>query len=200
MSMADPLGPNPLWGARSLDRARRWLERIRPLVEGARATKVPDAVRLDIEDFVAAMLGEATEVLEKGKSQLIETYQQHGELRGRAKERAATFVDEWLRSRPRSIMPGMVAVRHLDVHFEARYSGRMIQIQPPGSDPAVKVWWTHPAIPKAQHDLLYPSSRLSDDDLAAFNQYVKDTDLLDVLAEMLAEVTVFQDALANALR
>ena len=197
--MTDPLGPNALWGARSLDRAHRWLERIRPLVDGARATKVPDAVRLDIEDFVAAMLGEATEVLEKGESQLIETYRQRGESHRGAKERAGTFVAEWLKSRPRSIMPGMRAVRHVDVHFEARYSGRMIQIQPSGSDPAVRVWWTHPAIPKAQHDLLYPSSRLSDADLAAFNQYMKDTDLLHVLAEMLTEATAFQDALANIL-
>ncbi|MGH7547622.1 MAG: hypothetical protein ACREMM_05560 [Gemmatimonadales bacterium] len=50
------------------------------------------------------------------------------------------------------------------------------------------MWWTHRAIPKAQHDLRRPSSQLSDEDLAAFNQYMKEADLRDVLAEMLSEV------------
>jgi hypothetical protein len=109
---------------------------------------VPDAIRLDIEDFVAAALGEATEVLEKAKTQLAIVYMQRGESRTKAEKRALGFVRDWLRSRPRSIMPGMLAVRQLDVHVEGRYSGRVLHIQPTGSNPRVKVWWTHPAIPK----------------------------------------------------
>ncbi len=182
-------------GARSLDRARRWLDRIRPLVEGSSGNAiVPDPVRLDVEDFVAAALGEATEVLEKGKTQLEQAYKSRGESKAQSEKRARDFVRAWLKPRP--FMRGMLAVRQLDVHVQGRYSGRIIEI---GAGIPVKVWWTHPAIPEDQHDLLRESSRLSDAELEAFNQHVKETDLRDVLADTIAAMDEFQDALTREL-
>jgi len=191
--------PTELWGTRSLDRARRWLERIRSLAEGSiENTTVSDQVRQDIEDFVAAAVGEATEVLEKAKTQLENAYAGRGESKRRAQERALAFVNDWLRPRP--LMRGILAVRHLDVHVEGRYSGRLLQISP--GDPAnfFKAWWTFPGIPPAQHALLRASSQLTPDELAQFNQHMLETNLLDVLSEMIADVSDFQSALAAELR
>lgn len=188
---------NVLWGERSIERARRWIDRIRPLVDGATADAVPEHVRFEIMDFTAAALGEAIEVLEKAKTQLEDAYRKRGKSKSQAEKRAKDFVRDWLQ--PRSFMRGMLAVRHLDVHVEARYSGRMIKMQANGASEGERVWWTHPAIPKSQHDLLHASSRLSEDELATFNQHMLDTDVLRVLAEMLDEVSQFQKALAAEL-
>lgn len=185
-----------VWAARSLDRVYRWKERIRGIVDEATGD-VPDHVREQIEDFTAATLRETADIFEKGKTQLAEAHKGNGESKDDAERMGRGFVNEWLEDK--TFMRGMLAVRHLDVHVEARYSGRILQLSTAVPGGVVDEWWTHPAIPPDQHELLWPKSQLSAEELPEFNQYLHDTDLRNVLDRSHEQVTDFNGALSQEL-
>ena len=169
-----------MWAQRSLERARRWIERLDTLTQEAFG-KVSEAQRKEIEDFTAACDGELMEIPYKVNEQLSYEYAQLS--LPDSEERAKQWVGEWMTDRV--LLKGLSAVRHVDVHFEGRRSGRRI-VDVVGI--SHREWWTHPGVHEPWNSRLYPSNRLSDSELADFNDRLLNTALVDVLRDAANQV------------
>jgi hypothetical protein len=138
-------------------------------------------VRLSIQDFTAAAIGDLAGAFEKAKNELAFALREAGVGKDTAWQQARVFVSDWLVEH--LLIRGLIAVRHTDVHLELRHSGRILRIALGSANPvALKPdMWILPGLPAHANARLRPGSQLADAELDEFNRMLQEITVVSAL-------------------